>query len=232
MLDARGGRMPGAVVVGDIDLVRPLGLAGIRVAVMAPPGDPARYSRFTRELVEWVDPWDQPEGMVEALLRFGEAQAQPPVLFYEGDPDLLLVSRCRARLATAFRFVVPDQELVEDLVDKARFQQLAARHRLPVPPARHCVPAGEPVPADLGLEFPVVVKPLTRRGESWRPVVGGVKALQVDSLEALERLWPRFATAGLEILVQTLIPGPESNIESYHVYVDGSGTVVGEFTGK
>ena len=36
----------------------------------------------------------------------------------------------------------------------------------------------------------------------------------------------------MEVLAQELIPGPETCIESYHVYVDGEGEVVGQFTGK
>ncbi|MCC2670222.1 MAG: ATP-grasp protein, partial [Armatimonadetes bacterium] len=48
---------PLACVIGDIDLVRPLGLAGIRSAVVAKPGDPIRYSRFTEQVIDWLDPW-------------------------------------------------------------------------------------------------------------------------------------------------------------------------------
>ena len=98
---------PLACVMGDTDLVRPLGLAGIPSAVVAPPGDPARFSRFTRTVVPWFDPWERAEEQVDALLRFGRSQDEAPVLFYEGDADLLMVSRYRQRLGQAFRFVVP-----------------------------------------------------------------------------------------------------------------------------
>jgi D-aspartate ligase len=36
-----------ACVIGSMDLVRPLALAGIRCAVVVPRGDVAAYSRFT-----------------------------------------------------------------------------------------------------------------------------------------------------------------------------------------
>jgi D-aspartate ligase len=58
------------------------------------------------------------------------------VQFYEGDWGLLLVSRHRAELADAYSFVLPTAQLVEDLVDKARFERLALRLNLAVPPAR------------------------------------------------------------------------------------------------
>jgi len=37
---------------------------------------------------------------------------------------------------------------------------------------------------------------------------------------------------GQDVLAQELVPGPETRIESYHVYVDRSGTIAGEFTGR
>lgn len=77
---------------------------------------------------------------------------------------LLFISRWRAALARAFRFVVPDATLVEDLVDKERRVDPVAER-----------------PGELGLRFPLVLKPLTRRPASWDPVAGGAKALRVDT---------------------------------------------------
>ena len=48
----------------------------------------------------------------------------------------------------------------------------------------------------------------------------------------MSELWPRLVASGTELLAQELIPGPESRIESYHVYVDEQGAIVGEFTGQ
>ncbi len=87
-------------------------------------------------------------------------------------------------------------------------------------------------PSELGLRFPVVLKPLTRRPESWDPVAGGAKALRVDTSPELAALWPRLAAAGLPLLAQELVAGAERRIESYHAYVRPGGEVVGEFTGR
>ena len=106
---------------------------------------------------------------MERLLEFGRAQPEPPVFYYDGDADLLLLSRHRERLREAFRFVVAEAELVETLVDKARFQALAEELELPVPTALRLSAADEP-PSAVDLPFPVVVKPLTRQkraGSRW-----------------------------------------------------------------
>ena len=228
-------RTPGplACVLGSMDLVRPLGLAGIPCAVVAPERTPPRYSRFARATVEWVDPWTSADELVERLVGFARARPEPPVLFYEEDRDLLLVSRHRDRLAAAFRFVVAESTLVEDLADKARFQALAEALRLPVPPSRRLA-AMNGAPGTLDLRFPVILKPLTRRGfERWKVVAGSeAKGLLVESPRALAALWRSLRDAELEVLAQEAIPGPETAIESYHVYVDAGGAVVAEFTGK
>ncbi|MFN3649548.1 MAG: ATP-grasp domain-containing protein [Armatimonadota bacterium] len=223
---------PLACVMGDIDLVRALGLAGIRCAVVVEEGDPTCYSRFTEARIGWLDPWKEPEALVSRLLEFAAKQPAPPVLFYQEDRSLLLTSRYRDRLAGAFRFVVPDRELTEDLVDKARFQVLAERLELPVPRTRRAAPHQTGPDAAEGLRYPLVVKPLTRKTESWMPIAGANKALRVESPAALRELWARLAEAELEVLVQEWIDGPETAIESYHAYVDAEGFVAAEFTGK
>lgn len=219
-------------VLGDVDLVRALGLAGLKSVVVAPPGDPARFSRHARRQLPWNDPWDQPEALVDTLIAHSAAEPEPPVLFYPDDGTLVLVSRYRDRLGRAFRFVLPDAGLVEDLVDKARFQERAARLQLPVPPALALDPARDPAPSALDIPFPLVLKPSTRRVDRWRPLAGEHKALRVDEAAALRALWPALQAAGLPVLLQSLVPGPETSVESYHVYVDESGSTVAEFTGR
>jgi len=222
-----------ACVMGDMDLVRPLGLGGIGCAVVARPGLPTRFSRFTRAVVEWVDSWEQPDALVDALVEFGAAQPEPPVLFYEEDRDLLLVSRHRERLRQAFRFVVADAELVEDLVDKARFQALAERLELPVPATRRIRADDGSTAEDVDLQFPIIIKPLTRRTDLWAPIAGHGKAIHVETRQQLRDLWPRLTAAvGLEVLAQEMVPGDETCIESYHAYVDPAGETVAAFTGK
>lgn len=213
-----------------MDLVRPLGLAGVACAVVAKPRARARYSRFVTEVIEWSDPWRDPEPLVERLVAFGRSQREPPVLYYGSDWDLLMVSRHRDRLREAFRIVLPDRDLVERLVDKERFAALAAEASLPVPPSRH-VRAGSPVEAD-GVRFPVVVKPFTRQAANWEELGAGRKALRAGDVAELRAILGRLGAAGVDVLVQELVPGPETSVESHHAYVDRDGAIAGEFTGR
>jgi predicted ATP-grasp superfamily ATP-dependent carboligase len=225
----RGGPEP-ACVIGEIDLVRALGLAGIGSTVVSPPGDFTRYSRHRRAAIRRLDAARQPEQLTERLLDYARSRPEKPVLFYNGDWDLLMVSRLRERLSEGFRFVIADAETVEDLVNKRRFQQRAVELDLPVPAAYELV-AGGALPTNGLLRYPLVVKPLTREHATWRALARS-KVRPVTTAAELEPLCEDLAAAGLDVLLQEAIPGPESLIESHHVYVDADGEVAGEFTGR
>jgi D-aspartate ligase len=226
-----GAGEPLGLVMGEVDLVRALGLARIPVAFFGLPDAPARFSRHVRVVLPWIDPWRNQDELVAALLAFARSQRQPPVLYPETDATLLLASRHRGELSAAFRMMLADSELVERLVDKGRFAALARRHDLPVPHTERLHPEPGQAPPALDLPFPLIVKPVVR-GHRWTPVGAGAKATQVGDAAHWAQAWPRLAAAGGELVVQELVPGPETAIESYHAYIDADGEIAGEFTGR
>jgi predicted ATP-grasp superfamily ATP-dependent carboligase len=217
--------------MGDVDLVRALGLAGVPSALFGFEDEAGRYSRHAIVSLPWIDPWERHEELAEMLLAFARSQPEPPVLLPQTDATVLLASRYRERLGAELRLMLADHELIEQLMDKARFQVLAALHDLPVPRAQRLRPnEGGPPPA-LDVPFPLVVKPLVRT-PGWTQLAGASKALHVRGRDDFAALWPQLHDLDCELLAQELIAGPESSIESFHAYVDASGAVAGEFTGR
>jgi D-aspartate ligase len=227
-----------AVVLGArvIEVVRSLAMAGIPTGVVTPTGDPARWSRCARNVMtwDWMQPADRHDAaLADRLVEFGRRQAVPPVLLYCSDQSMVFVSRHRERLAQAFRFVVPDPDLVAALEDKALFAALALEKGLPVPPTV-VLDQHSPAPPDalLGLGLPLVIKP-TVRDRSWALAAGSAtKALRVETRDALLAFWPRLAGLSGPAVAQECIPGPETAVVSHHVYVDEHGDVAAEFTGR
>lgn len=214
---------PLACVLGGMDLVAPLGRAGIRCAVAIPADNPSRWSRHVVDRLDPLNEWTEPAAYVERLLAWAGRQDARPVLYHCTDGGLLMASRHRAELAAGFDLVLADAALVEDVTDKARFAGLAERLRLPVP-AAVTLPGG-----DAGaLRFPVVVKPVSHRGYEQLGFPG--KALYVGSAAELAALCRRIEPTGLQLLAQEAVSGPESRVESYHAYVDGAG-IVADFAG-
>ncbi|HUF04325.1 MAG TPA: hypothetical protein VMM38_09130 [Aridibacter sp.] len=70
---------------------------------------------------------------MESLIEFGSTKAEKPILFYESDADLVMISQSRERLSKFYRFVIPESETAEIFVDKVRFLVLSRDVGLPVP---------------------------------------------------------------------------------------------------
>lgn len=150
-----------ACVIGDLNLVRCLARIGVPVTLASWRAKHTNWlSRHCAARLLLPDPVRDPDGAVAMLMAHAIECAARPVLFYTGDPDLLLVSRARHRLARAYDFVVADAALVEALVDKVQFHALAERLGLPTPPTV-VLPAGSDRPAALAAweHYPCVLKP-------------------------------------------------------------------------
>ena len=227
---------PLAVVIGSgcMEVIRALALAGVPSAVVAPHHDESRYSRYSTRVFDWD--WELPiescgEQLLERLLESGRRQSDKPVLFFSSDQALMFASRYRSQLEPIFRFAVASPELVEDLADKQRFSALSRRLSLPVPATRVVESAAAFRDADFDAKcFPLVVKPALR-STAWTSAEPA-KALRVDNPAELRALAERFQGSNQRFVVQQCVDGPESAIESYHVYVDGAGSIRGEFTGR
>ncbi len=225
---------PVACVIGDMDLVRAVALAGIPVVAAAKTGPETRWSRYTRGAIALPDLWSDPAGTVDALIAFGAAQRVKPVLLYQKDPALLTISRHRAELAPYFDFVLPPADLVESLVDKALFHDLSVELGLPVP--RTTIVKGGGWSAELDdVLYPVIVKPAIRdhSDDVWFPLAGrSSKAFRADTPGALGAFLQHRALAGTNLVVQELVDGPEERIWSYHAFVTDDRVTLCEFTGR
>ena len=216
-----------------MDLVRPLGLAGVEVAVVAVSGAPTRFSRFVRAVIEADETQQTGEQVVEQLIRFAAGQSSKPILFYDSDAALSIISQYAGRLREHFAFVIPPSTLVEDLVDKSRFQLIAERLGLPVPPTQELVPGPATGAPDVKLRYPIVVKPVSRADHfRWEAFQARGKAHRVQSADAFREIWPRLGATGARVIAQELITGHERQIFSFHAYVDADGRIAAHFVGR
>ena len=215
-----------ALVVGDADLVHALGLAGIRCTLASPPDEPGRWSRHVDA---WID--DERTGLIDRLEHAARGLAEPPVLHVERDWAVRFVARHRARLSEFCRFLVAEDDLLDRLLNKDGFVRLAGDLGLPVPRGIVADPAALAGPDALAIRPPLLVKPTSREAR-WFEFAGWQKAIGAADEPAWSRLRRELAAAGLEVIVQELVPGGEDRIESYHVYVDRQGRTAGEFTGR
>ncbi len=222
-----------AVVIGDLNLARCLGLAGVPVLSLSN----ARFVAYSR-YCQWgrVVPDGHPDRLFEALVDLGRRSAVRPVLLYMFNDDLCLISRRRTELARYFRFLVPPHELVEDLTNKTRFARLAADRGLPVPLTSSLRPVRVDDRTLAALRFPCLVKP-AEHGSFERVVVRlfgrsekGVRFDRPDALGAFLRAFRE--EEDQELIVQEYIEGGPDAIVSFHGFFDQDGKPLASFAGR
>jgi predicted ATP-grasp superfamily ATP-dependent carboligase len=189
----------------------------------------SRYCRTVVRTPSWVD---DPEAALATLIGWGSGQREAPVLFYQGDHDLLALSRGRRRLAPHLRCVLPSAELVEALSDKLRFAALAERERLPVPRTL-TLSRGSALASELAdwARFPCVVKPCMR-SPSFAQLAQNQKAMRIPGRREMDALAALIEGYDADFIVQEAIEGGEECIESYHAYIRAGGELMGDFTGR
>ena len=124
-----------AIVIG-LDCITGLQTARILarrgVPVIGIARDPGHFACQTL-VCEWIFRAETGgTALIEALERLAPRLSEPGVLYPCTDEAGLALSRARERVLPHFRLVLPEPEVVETLIDKVRFLELAQRIGLPI----------------------------------------------------------------------------------------------------
>jgi D-aspartate ligase len=218
------------VLLGGLNIVRALGMAGIPV-IIASSGrrTTSMASRHCAGVIE-LPPISEREAVVETLIRATQRVGRVP-LFYDNDDRLALVQDYRAALAPHFALLLNEPALGDALVEKSRFQDFAERHGLPVPRRLDW--------EALGVETgPVLAKPKTRTG--WdhssvrRQLFGGAGKARIFASGREARAEVQALAAPLAALLsfQEYVPGADEAIWSFHGFAAPGGEVLEWFVGR
>ena len=225
--------MTPVVLLGGLNVVRALGMAGIPV-IIASAGRhlPSMASRYCRGIIE-LPPITERAAVVETLVEKAKGLGGRVPLFYDNDDRLALVQDYRAALAPHFALLLNEPALADALVEKSRFQALAERHGLPVPRRLDW----ETLAAEHG---PVLVKPKTRTG--WdhssvrRELFGGAGKARIfaSGREARAAILgsPLAAQLADQLSLQEYVPGGDDAIWSFHGFAAPGGEVLEWFVGR
>jgi predicted ATP-grasp superfamily ATP-dependent carboligase len=203
-------KMTHAVVVrGELNglgVIRSLARGGVPTILM----DTTRlhagaWSRFCQ--VRIVKEFHGPP-LIRGLLALQRELGERPVLILTDEMAVLTVSKHRDLLDEAYRIEMPSPDMVAKLSDKARFQEFAERHGLPVPRTAAIKNEADLLKLD-DLRFPVIIKPADKR-----PVyLGKTDRLHIcsDRLQCGALCRQLVNTAG-ELVAQEWIEGPDQDI--------------------
>jgi len=233
-LDTRrfsAGRPP-VVLLGGLNVVRALGLARVPVVVASSTSDELAFaSRYCRGRILLPSLGDR-RAVADSLLRAGARLAQSVgqriPLFYSNDDWQRLVQDYRAELAEHYALLLNDADVAEALIDKDRFQPLAAARGLPIPRSlewdeleRACGPVLVKPRAKYREPTPTQLRLFGSQGKA--RVFPDGRALLADA--AAQQLRP-------ELLIQEYIDGDDRDIWSFHGFCDEESRLLDWFIGR
>ena len=221
--------MTPVVLLGGLNVVRALGLAGIPVIIASSARrTPSMASRYCSGVIE-LPPIGDREAVVEALLRAAPRFGERVPLFYDNDDRLALVQDYRAALAPHYALLLNEPELGEALLEKSRFQEFAERHGLPVPRRIEW----QALEAERG---PVLVKPKTRTAWDHSSIrlqlFGGAGKARIFANGAQARAHPLAAQLAAQLSFQEYVPGGDDSIWSLHGFAAPGGELLEWFVGR
>lgn len=215
-----------AVLCGDLNMLRCFVDAEIpTIVVSSDPKDITFNSRYCQHKEVVANPLKESDKTVQDLVKLGERFSEKPVLFYGDDTMLLLISRNRKLLAKYYRFLLPEPDVVEGLVDKIQFARLSDSLGFTVP--RTIVSNQIKNIGDVMkyLSPPGILKPKTHI-EWFRSNTimenGGKprKALKFNDLDEFKYLYNSIKKFTDEFVIQEYIEGGADNIYSFHAYLN------------
>jgi D-aspartate ligase len=181
------------------------------------------------------DSAESPQELSDFLVQMAGRFAAKPVLFATRDQDVSFVEQFRGELAPHYLLPIPNEGVLSLLLDKWSMAQAAQAADIPMPVTHRLSGLDEIQQLGNRLPFPCVVKPITSsewRGDREWKLIGQRKAFSVHSYEELLSEYKTISQVTPQILLQELIPGPDSNLYTFGCYFDRNSDLKGSFFGR
>lgn len=209
-------------------VIRGLGVKKVPIiAVQYDDRDMGYVSKYVKERIRAPHPKESEDQFVDLLIgsadRFGGG-----LLIPSDDITLVAVSRHKSLLERHYTVACTEWEITERFIDKKHTYALAEEIGVPAP--KTMVPQSVEDVERYGemAQYPCLVKP-TQVHLFY--ALFKEKMVKVDNFDQLVAAYGQARDAGLEVMLQELIPGDDSLGVSYHSYFwDGEALV--EFTAQ
>lgn len=213
---------PPAVVMGlsptGLHVVRALGRVGVPVTGVADGIQAGAASRYCKSVISVSDPAEKLEIMCRTFPEGGEK----PILIPTSDQDIDLVMDNAERLGRHFRFQQSYVDgLARGIMDKESFYRLCEAHRVSYPrlwsgDRAHIATLGNVI------SFPCMIKPALI--QLLKGQMSGQKGWIARSAKEYADCVAQIPNGAGTLLVQEIVPGPESNITLWCGYLNQDGT--------
>lgn len=224
------GLLPSAILFGGFfqafQVVESLAARCIPVYVLNDRWAEARYSRYARaiRLPENV-PYAQ--AATEFLTSNASNYLEGSVLLAAGDQELEIINTHREKLAKKFRLDLSNPVAKRIMLNKLATYRAAKEAGVPTPRFWEIQTEEDIHRLREELVYPLIVKPklshvFQRRFKR--------KFFVAENFEQLIESYRVTKSAGIEVVLLEMIPGPDSKLCSYYTYLDEEGNALFDFT--
>ncbi|MFF3583244.1 carboxylate--amine ligase [Streptomyces mirabilis] len=215
---------------GGVGAIRSLGRLGIPMyAITEDRYTPAAASRYLRRAFVWpTTGTEEPERLVEGLLRIGARIGRPTVLVPTDEEAAVLIAEHQEELGERFLFPRVDAKLPRRLASKQGLHELCVEHGIPSPAAAFPQSYEEIVEFAESARFPIVAKNREAFVRRSQPAVNGTTRIATrEGLLSLARDWGDQPG----VILQEYLPREEAEDWIVHAYFDADSTPLAMFTG-
>ncbi|MER5448046.1 ATP-grasp domain-containing protein [Streptomyces sp. NPDC002764] len=215
---------------GGVGAIRSLGRLGVPMyAITEDPYTPAASSRYLKKSFVWpTTGTEDPDHLVEGLLRIGRRIGRPAVLVPTDEEAAVLIAEHQDVLAGRFLFPRVDPVLPRRLASKQGLHELCVEHGIPSPTAAFPKSYDDIVAFAEKARFPVVAKNREAFLRRTRPAVNGTTRIATrEGLLRLARDWGERPG----VILQEYLPREDAEDWIVHAYFDRNSTPLAMFTG-
>ena len=237
-LDARLRRLatgnPAAIIVGngstnDLSFVRSLSRRRIPTILFVGDRQLGSFSRYGLR-VRMATVEEEPQAWLEILELAASVLKTPPVLFALSDAHCAFVSQNAEHLRRGFRFVLPDEQTVERILDKRQQYAAAEAAGIRVPATFYPERVEDVSRLASEIDYPVILKPYT--AHVGRLQILNRKVVVLQSAEELISIYSKCTASGARFMVQKIVAGKDDAIFWYSGFWDEHGREQAWFTGQ
>jgi predicted ATP-grasp superfamily ATP-dependent carboligase len=211
-----------------LGVIRALGSMGVPIIAMYyDKGDTGYLSKYVQERVYVPHPEKSEDAFIECLVEYADHYSGG-MLIPTSDATLATVSRHKMLLEQYYLVASPEWEISQLFIDKQRTYALADAIGVLAPKTR--VPHSIEDVERYGqmIQYPCLVKP-SQSHQYYDQFK--TKMVRADNFDQMLAAYQQAAEVGIEVMLQELIPGDDSQGANYNCYFwDGAPLV--EFTAK
>lgn len=222
-----------AVIIGfeenGLGVARALKSKGISCVAIAEPGKHvATKTNSCKEIIKLLS-WTK-ESLIETMLDLGSRLNNVNPLLITKDEAVLWISEERSVLSKFYNIVLPEQQIVDMLMNKEKFTELALKKNWPVPETtfisnRDCLDR-----TLSQLKYPCILKPRVKNSEFRQTALK--KAYKVLDQNSLIKAYELIEPYEQEAIIQEWIPGQDNQIGFCLTYCSEGGIPSVLFTGR